>query len=170
MTRRHQYQFLTTLFGSLLLASTAAQAQTWSSIMSACQPAIDSAGMYTFNGASFLFSDSNVGQIRTRCAVTNPLDSGVPNWGTLTVGYVDPDGTGIDYQVDVQLVRVNRGTGATGIIKTFDSSAFVGTGPTSHSISFNHNFDFTNYAYYLSVSVSRADTAQSPKVWFASLK
>lgn len=83
MTTREQRAFLAMLFGGFLLSSSAIQAQSWSSVASVCQPGTDSAGMYTFNGGTFHLTGSNIGQIKTRCAVTNPLDTGVPNWNTL---------------------------------------------------------------------------------------
>lgn len=164
-----KFQVLASL-GGLLVMSVAAQAQTWSSAASVCQPGIDSAGLYTFNGGQFKFSGTSTGQIKVRCQVTNPMDSGVPAWGTLVVGYQDPDGTGIDYQVDAQLNRVSKSSGTAFIIKTFDSSSFSTTGPTSHNITFTHTFDFTNYAYFVTLTVTRGDANQSPAVWFVQLK
>jgi hypothetical protein len=134
-----------------------------------CQPGIDSAGLYTFDIASFKFSSGSIGQIKARCHVTNPVDTGVPTWNTLTVGYQDPDGTGINYQVDVQLVRVNKSTGVSSTIKVFDSSAFATTAATSKSVTFTHTFDFTNFAYFVTPILNRADTAQNPTVWFVQL-
>src|SRR5580692_1859059 len=117
---KHFTVFATMIFGGLILASTAAQAQSWSSAASVCQPGSDSIGSYGFNVAMFEFSGSNTGTIKTRCAVTNPLDSGTPNWKTLVVGYQDPDGTGVNYQVNAQLNRVSKSTGTSYIIKVFD--------------------------------------------------
>jgi hypothetical protein len=169
MTINHRQAFLGVLFGGFLLISQAALASSWSSSASVCQPGVDSAGLYTFDVASFKFSTGSTGQIKTRCHVTNPVDSAVPTWNTLTVGYLDPDGTGINYQVDAQLVRVNKSTGVTGTIKVFDSSAFAATGATSKSVTFTHTFDFTNFAYFVTLIVTRADTAQDPAVWYAQL-
>jgi len=158
------------LLGGLLAVSAPAHAQIWSSAASVCEPGSDSIGLYAFDTAAYKFSSGNTGQIKIRCAVTNPKDSGVPAWKTLTVGYVDPDGTGTDYQVDVQLLRVAKSTGTTYIIKTFDSSSYTATGATSKSITFTHTFDFTNYAYFCTATVTRGDTSQSPEVWFMQLK
>lgn len=167
---KYQYKLMTMLAGGLLLASTGVRAQTWSSAASVCQPGSDSVGLYSFSSATFQFGGSNTGQIRTRCAVVNPLDTGDPKWTTLSMGYVDPDGTGIDYQVDAQLARVNKQTGAAAIIKTLDSSSFSSTGPAIHSITFTHTFDFSNYAYYISLTLTRGDTAQNPGVWYVQLR
>jgi len=161
--------FLGTLFGGLLLISSASAA-TWSAVVSTCEPGSDSIGLYAYNVAQFHFATNATGQIKTRCNVANPLDSSVPAWTTLVVGYHDPDGTGVNYQVDAQLDRVNKSTGISTIIKTFDSSAFAATGATSHSVTFTHTFDFTNYAYFVTLSVSRVDTNQDPAVWYVQLK
>src|ERR1700722_4697942 len=170
MTTKHLVVFATMLLGGLFLASTGAQAQSWSTAASVCEPGIDSAGLFTFNGGTFEFGGSNTGVIRTRGAVTNPLDSGVPSWTTLVVGYQDQDGTGLDYQVNAQLNRVSKSTGTAFVIKVFDSSAFATTTPTSHNVTFTHTFDFTNYAYYITLTVTRADANQNPGVWFVQLK
>lgn len=169
MTTKHLTTFATMLFAGLMLAA-AAQAQTWSSAASTCQPGVDSAGLYTFNVAIFEFSGSNTGTIKTRCAVNNPLDSGVPSWKTLTVGYQDPDGTGVNYQVNAQLNRVLKSTGVSYIIKVFDSSSFAVNTAASRSVSFTHTFDFTNFAYFVTLSVTRADANQSPAVWYVQLQ
>jgi hypothetical protein len=170
MTTKHLTVFATMLLGGLMLASTAAQAQSWSSAASVCQPGSDSIGSYAFNVAKFEFSGSDTGTIRTRCAVTNPLDSGTPNWKTLVVGYQDPDGTGLNYQVDAQLDRVSKTTGTSYVIKVFDSSSFAVTTAASRSVPFTHTFDFVNYAYFVTLSVTRADANQNPAVWFVELE
>ncbi len=166
---KHMCAFMTAIF-AFLLSSTVVSAQTWSSAGSVCQPGSDSVGLYAYNVGIFEFASGSIGTIKTRCTITNPLDSGVPGWKTLTVGYADPDGLGTDYQVDVELARTSKTTGVTTIIKTFDSSSFSNTGPTSHNVSFTHTFDFNNYAYFVSLNVTRGDTAQNPRVWYAQLK
>jgi hypothetical protein len=167
---KHFTVFATMIFGGLILASTAAQAQSWSSAASVCQPGSDSIGFYAFNVATFEFSGSNTGTIKTRCAVTNPLDSGTPSWTTLVVGYQDPDGTGLNYQVDASLERVSKSTGTSYVLKVFDSSAFAVTTAASRNVSFTHTFDFVNYAYFVTLSVTRADANQNPAVWFVELQ
>src|SRR5277367_5355751 len=162
MTTKHLTVFATMLLGGLMLASPAAQAQIWSSAASVCQPGSDSVGFYAFNVATFEFAGSDTGTIRTRCAVTNPLDSGTPNWKTLVVGYQDPDGTGVNYQVNAELNRLSKTTGTAYLIKVFDSSAFAITTAASRSISFNHTFDFVNFAYFVTLSVTRADASKNP--------
>ena len=158
------------LLGSVFLMSHTASAATWSSSGSVCEPGVDGAGLYTFSGAKFLFSGSNTGEVRTRCQVSNPMDSGVPPWNTMVVGYQDPDGTGINYQVTAQLVRVDKSTGVSTFIKTFSSNSFVGTGATSHSASFTHTFDFDNNAYFVTLTLDRVDSTNNPAVWFVQLK
>jgi len=170
MTTNQLPTLVAMLFGGLVLQSPSVAASTWSSSASVCQPGSDSAGLYTFNGAQFEFAGTATGQIKTRCNVTNPLDSGVPTWNTLTVGYLDPDGTGVNYQVDAQLARVNKSTGVSFIIRTFDSSALSTSGATARSITFTHTFDFTNFAYFVTLTVTRVDSNQNPAVWYVQLK
>jgi hypothetical protein len=170
MKTKHSRAFLALLFGGLLLSTPVLRAQGWSSVASVCEPGVNSIGLYDLNAGTFQFLGGDTGQIKARCAVTNPLDSGVPKWKTLTVGYVDPDGTGTDYQVDAQLYRVAKSTGNYGLIATFDSSAFSATGATSNKVTFSHTFDFTNYAYWINLTVDRGDANQNPGVWFVSLQ
>jgi hypothetical protein len=158
------------LLGSLFLMSHTALAATWSTSGSVCEPGVESAGLYTLSGAKFLFSGTNTGEIKARCQVTNPMDSGVPPWSTMVVGYQDPDGTGINYQVTAQLIRVDKSSGASTIIKTFSSNSFVGTGATSHNVSFTHTFDFDSNAYYVTLTLDRVDSSNNPAFWFVQLK
>lgn len=170
MTIQKQHVLMGMLLGGVLLLSGSANAQTWTTIASACQPGSSYAGDYHFSAGTLNFASGITGQIVSRCNVTNPKDSGVPGWTTMVVGYQDPDGTGTNYQVDAQLYRVLKSTGAYGLIKTFDSSSFSGTGATSHSVTFTHTFDFTNYAYWVELTLTRGDTASNPAVWFVALK
>jgi len=88
----------------------------------------------------------------------------------MVVGYQDPDGTGIDYQVVAQLVRVDKSSGVATFLKTFSSNSFVSTGATSHNVSFTHTFDFDNNAYYITLTLDRVDSSNNPSVWFVQLK
>jgi hypothetical protein len=98
------------------------------------------------------------------------MDSGVPPWNTLVMGYQDPDGTGINYQVTAQLVRVDRSSGVSTIVKTISSNSFAATGPTSRSVTFTHTFDFDNNAYFVTLTLDRVDTTANPSVWYVQLK
>lgn len=167
--RKNKLAFLTMLAGAVL-SLPVAQAQTWSSVASTCEPGSDSIGFYAYSNGSLEFASFATGKVATRCPLTNPLDTGVPSWKTLTAGFQDPDGRGGDYEVQVSLERVAKGTGVHTIIVTLDSNSFTATGPTSKSVTFTHTFDFTNFAYYVLMNVSRADTAAVPSVWFASLR
>jgi len=166
---KNKLAFLTVLAGALL-SLPLAHAQTWSTIASSCSPGSDSIGRYAYSNGTFEFEGTETGMISTRCQVNNPLDSGVPKWTTLTMGYQDPDGLGGDYEVQALLERVNKTTGVHQIIVTLDSNAFQTQVATSKTKTFGHTFDFTNYAYYVGLRVSRNDAVWIPAVWFASLK
>jgi hypothetical protein len=166
---KNKLAFLTMLTGALL-SLPVAQAQTWSTVASTCEPGSNSIGLYAYSNGSYEFASGETGTISTRCQLNNPLDTGVPAWKTLTAGFQDPDGRGGDYEVQVSLERVAKGTGIHTIIVTLDSNSYTTTGATSKSISFTHTFDFTDYAYYVLLNVSRDDSDASPSVWFASLK
>lgn len=166
---KNKLAFLT-MFAAALLSLPLAQAQTWSTVASTCQPGSDSIGFFAYSNGTFEFADGYTGKIATRCAVNNPLDTGVPPWKTLTVGYQDQDGIGGDYEVQGSLERVAKGSGVHTIIATFDSDSSNTKTATSGFVTFTHTFNFTNYAYYVLLSVSRNDSNAAPAVWFASLK
>jgi hypothetical protein len=166
---KNKLAFLTMLAGAVLSLQVA-QAQTWSTVASTCEPGSDSIGFYVYSNGSYEFASGETGKIATRCQLNNPLDSGVPSWKTLTGGFQDPDGRGGDYEVQVSLERVGKSSGIHTVLVTLDSNSYSTTGPTSKSITFSHTFDFTNYAYYVLLNVSRNDSNASPSVWYASLK
>ena len=131
-----------------------------------------SVGKYDFEDATLKFSANSTGEILVRCHITNPLDDSQPIWNTLTVGYQDPDAHEQAYQVEAKLIRVNKGTGAISVIKTFDSNAPTApntVSPVSGSVKFTHNYDFNNYAYYISFNLHRKDSLKNPAVWFVKL-
>jgi len=165
---KNKLAFLTMLAGAVL-SLPVAQAQTWSSVASTCEPGSDSIGLYAYSNGSFLFASGETGKIATRCALTNPMDTGVPAWKTLTAGFQDQDGIHGDYEVQVSLEKVNKSTGVHTIIVTLDSNAYNGTGAQSQHVPVTETFNFTKYAYYVLMSVSRNDSNEAPSVWFASL-
>jgi len=163
------------LLGCFMLVGQRASASRWTAVASTCAIGVDQvgdAGIYAITGGSAItFSDSNTGEIKTRCNVTNPLDSGVPTWNTLTVGYQDPDGSSpsLTYQVTVTLYRVGKSTGNYSTVAIFDSGSFADKVATSHSVTFSHTFDFTNYAYWVTLDLVRNDSTKNPSVWFVGL-
>jgi hypothetical protein len=166
---KNKLMFLTLIAGALLSLQVA-QAQTWSTAGSTCEPGSDSLGLYVYSNGSFEFATGETGQISTRCLVNNPLDAGAVKWTTLTMGYQDPDGRGGDYEVQASLQRVHKASGAHDVIVTIDSDSYTTTSATSKSVTFTHTFDFTNYSYWVALRVNRNDSVFSPSVWFASLK
>jgi hypothetical protein len=176
MTTKKNYRraFAGMLLGGLFLTVQTASAQIWSSAASACTPDEDTVtgGLYdVFYNGTLLFKAGKTGSIKARCSVTNPIETGAsPGWNLLTVGYLDPDGTGANYQVYAQLIAVKRDTGVITVVKSFYSDSFATTTPTSHTVTFlGYAWDFANYAYYVGINVERASTAGSPGVWFVKL-
>ncbi|HKF04922.1 MAG TPA: hypothetical protein VKB49_21570 [Candidatus Sulfotelmatobacter sp.] len=165
---KNKLAFLTVLAGALL-SLPMAHAQTWSTIATSCSPGSDSIGRYAYSNGTFEFSGSNTGMISTRCQINNPLQSGVPKWNTLSMGYQDPDTTFTDYEVQVFLERVRKTTGAHQVIASVDSNQYSISGPNIGKTPFNHTFNFTDYVYYVGIRVNRNDSVANPTVWFASL-
>jgi len=163
------------LIFSLLFISQGAHAATWSSSASACVPSDGSVGKYDFEDATLKFSANSTGEILVRCHITNPFDDtdSAPIWNTLTVGYQDPDAHEQAYQVEAKLIRVNKGTGVVSVITPrFDSNASTApntVSPVSGFVKFTHNYNFTTYAYYITLDLHRSDSLKNPAVWFVKL-
>jgi len=149
----------------LLFAGPSAHAANgeWTTVASACVPDEDSAGLYQFEQARFEFSRASTGQIVARCNITDPADlfGGNPGWNRMDVTYNDPDGFFNNSRVRVQLRRVHKTTGASATIATFDSNLF-GVGQQLETLSFNHAFNFVDYAYYLTLILDRTDATVGP--------
>jgi len=161
---RNRCIFFTMLAGVLLL-SPAVRAQGWSAVASACEPGSDSIGRYVFNEASFEFADGVTGTIRTRCQVNNPLDKGLPGWWVLSAGLITGQSGGA--YVKATLNRVSKGDGSIQTIATlYQDNA---PNPFNYSTYFTHTFDFTNFAYYVTLEVGRAVDDELPRVYCASL-
>jgi hypothetical protein len=144
----------------------------WTAVASTCAPNLASdttVFLWLTDGPAVTFQASDTGEIKARCNVANPSNSGVPSWTTLTVGYQDPDGTGLDYEVKVTFWRVNKSTGNYSNIASFDSNNFNSTGATSHHVTFSHAFDFTNDSYFVTLELTRNAAAKDPSVWLVGL-
>ena len=148
--------------------------QPWSTLPGACAstdnnfhngiPSSDyPAARFRVPGGAFAFNGFHDGYIAVVCSVDNPRDNTTtPRWSQLQVTYRDPDGLqklggyGTEYQAYVELVRVSKTTGAWSRIAVFDSNLQCAGSSTSCqgdntikniAVSFNHTFDFANYAY-----------------------
>jgi hypothetical protein len=75
---------------------------------------------------------------------------------------VRDQGTGAN--VLVMLRRTNLATGGNEVVATFDSDTITpGTGfQTPADVLFTHTFDFTNYAYWLEVTLNKLDDTGAP--------
>jgi len=167
--------FLLAALGSSLLIAQSAFASRWTAVASTCMIGADQVGdngIYTYSsGSALTFASGETGEIKARCNVTNPMDSGNPTWNTLTVGYQDPDGHLTTYQVSVTLYRVNKSTGAIDTVgNVFNSNNFGAIGPKANSVTLNNpTFDFADYSYWVTLDLVRNDSASNPSVWFVSL-
>src|SRR5262245_2432016 len=110
---------------------SAAQAGEWTCVGSTFTPDESSPAVAAGNQLTDMslgrlqFLGNNMGTIVARCNITNPNDAGAnPGWGHLEITHNDPDGMGNNTQVLVQLMEVNKFTGNTAVITTFNSSNF----------------------------------------------
>ena len=113
------------------------------------------------------FFSNLTGTIEARCNITNPNDAGAnPGWGHLEITHLDPDGMANATQVLIQLMEVNKATGVTTVITTYNSNAFNAAILRVHG--FNYNWNFVSFAYYVNVQITRQDPALIP--WLARVR
>jgi hypothetical protein len=140
----------------------------WVAATSACVPDEAAVGGSAMTDARFHFAVGPVGSIETRCNVTNPRDNNVnPGWMRMEITQSDPDGMGAATQVFAQLMGVNKFTGATFVIATYDSNNFPAM-PLLKSIPFGYAFNFINEAYFVRVRLFRNNAAANP--WVARVR
>lgn len=110
---------------------------------------------YTATGIAF--KSGLTGDILGRCNVENlPIVQGEADF--LTVSYKDPDGSGTTCQVVGKLQRVSN-SGSLSTVATFDSNSFPASSEVlTNSVSFDHDFNFVENAYYVSGRVTRTDS------------
>lgn len=152
---------------------SAAQAGEWTCVGSTftpdeASPATAAAtGLTAMNMGRLLFNNANVGTIEARCNITNPNDAGAnPGWGHLEITHLDPDGMGNATQVLIQLMEVNKATGNTAVITTYDSNNFNAVVLNVHG--FAYNWNFVNFAYYVNVKITRQNANMNP--WLARVR
>jgi|CXWL01.1.fsa_nt_gi hypothetical protein len=151
----------------------------WTHVASACAPDEAAIGKYAFNKADFLFkagaySDpSRLGSVPivVRCNVADPMDGDIaPTWNTMIIGYSDPDGIGKDTRVSAYLYQVSRATGATSIVASFDSDAWIQTARGEVAVDFTKALNFRSNEYFVQLELTRTNnTKLNPVAYSARL-
>lgn len=152
---------------TLLASSEAHAAGIWTHVASACEVDESSTAKYEMTAARFKFKSGQTGTIYARCNVTNPQDDGSdPWWNQLEVVYRDPDGIAAGSRVKALLYRVTNATGGVVLVGTFDSNTLAATGDNKGDAPAGgvSDFNFTNYAYFVELQVTRSSTASDPTV------
>lgn len=117
--------------------------------------------------AKLAFAAAAAGTIEARCNVTNPSDANQnPGWGHLEITHNDPDGMGNGSQLIVELMEVNKFTGATAVLATYDSNNFAAVILRDRPVP--NAWNFVNFAYYINVKVIRANANLNP--WLARVR
>jgi len=117
---------------------------------------------YTSNLGPELFHDAS-GSLSTIYAtfnVTNTTDD-TPSWTTLTVHYYDGAPGASSGSVTVYLLRVTPSTGGTTTLCSLTSTDNTNSKTCTFSSS---SFDFSQYAYYAAVLISRSSTSAFPRL------
>ena len=159
------------LVSCLVVARADAADGEFTVIPSACVPAPASTG-YFWQAAALALNAGN--RVVVRCNVTDPADfMNVmdPIWNQIEVTYTDADGMANDSRVLVQLVAVGKGTGNSFLAGTFDSNSFAAAGGVAlNTAGFFHVFDFTNFGYFLQITLNRALAAGDTRIFRVRLR
>ncbi|TAL39754.1 MAG: hypothetical protein EPN97_01750 [Alphaproteobacteria bacterium] len=151
----------------------------WTHVASACAPDEAAIGKYAFNKADFSFKAGAYSDpsrlaplpIVVRCNVANPMDGDIaPIWNTMIIGYSDPDGMAVDTKVSAYLYQVSRTTGATSIVASFDSNAWIQTTRGEVAVDLTKALNFHNNEYFVQLELTRTNnTKLNPVVYSARL-
>jgi hypothetical protein len=170
MFRRTTIAAVILVCGFAVVPTHAADGQ-WTVIPSACVPAPGSTG-YSWQGAALAVSAGN--RVVVRCNVTDPADFMNfmnPVWNQIEVTYTDADGMANASGVLVQLWAVGKATGIANHAGTFNSNSFAAAGGVSLNTSgFFHAFDFTNFGYFLQITLSRDLGAGDTRIFRVRLR
>jgi len=153
---------------TLLASGEAHAAGIWTHVASACAVDESSTAKYEMTAGRFKFKSGQTGTIYARCNVTNPQDDGTdPWWNQLEVVYRDPDGIAAGSQVKATLYRVYNSNGGVSSAGTaFDSNTLAATSDNKGTTPAGgiSDFNFTDYAYFVQLQVTRSSTASDPTV------
>lgn len=138
----------------------------WNTVGAGCVPVGQTSNAQkVFNSAGDAgFASGAVGEIILTCPVP-PTISGANN---LSITFRDQDGAGVNARVTAVLRRKSLTTAAVSSLgSTIDSNkrpatATYATAGASIGSCGGVAFDFTRYAYYVQVNITRAVTAQGP--------
>ena len=137
----------------LLPLSLSAQTGTWTAVAST--GAIDEAslGAYATNGSFLQHLAGSLVNVVSRYNVTNTFGGGItdlPPWNTLELGYFD---NAAGSTVSAVLFRVDPCTGARMVLCSIISADNAVA--TCQRCTFSQQIDFSNFLYYVEVTVTR---------------
>lgn len=151
----------------------------WTHVASACAPDEGAIGKYAFTSGDFSFkstaySDASrllVSPISVRCNVVDPMDGDVkPAWNSLVIGYMDPDGMGLDTRVIARLYKISRATGTPTTIAIFNSNTSTQNTRGETLVDIKTPFDFHNNEYFVQLDLYRTNqTPLNPVAYSARL-
>jgi hypothetical protein len=143
----------------LILYSLAARADHWTAVASTGAVDESAAGIFQFSGQSFshLAGSGSTLPVVARYNVTNTTGTETPAWTTLELGYTDANANN---QVVARLIQVSPCTNTQQVLCTVTSSD--STVPTCKTCQFSVPINFTNFLYFVEVTVSRTVPSVNP--------
>lgn len=140
--------------------SLSAQTGTWTAVASSGALDETATGIHSVNGSSLQHQGASLTTIVSRYNVTNTFGGGLtdlPPWSRLELGAFDNTNLG---SVRAILYRVDRCSGAqTPLcgVGSIDNAA-----PTCQVCTFGQQIDFSQYLYYVEVSILRSNGGVFP--------
>jgi hypothetical protein len=115
--------------------------------------------LYTIASGSVRHQADNTGVITLYCPISPTITMNGGPHGKWSMTFVDPDGPGINYYVESQILRSDRSGHVTPVSGVMSSNS-----SSSNYIdqALNHTYDFSNFYYLVRINIFRADTAALP--------
>lgn len=119
-----------------------------------------STSLYEFSGAALKFKSGQTGTIVARYPITSNVSSN-PAWTTLAIAYSNPGLT-------VRVIELGHCLGFEDEIAATTISS--GDANSCTNLSISHTWDFSNYSYYVEVSLTRSTTSADPRLLHLNLQ
>ncbi len=141
----------------------------WSTPADGCVPVSNTEGNWlSLAGGGVTHASGVTGQLQWVCPVTTLNATSAPNRIYMT--YVDSSGSGNGGTVSATLIESSRSNAATSNIVSLSSDSFSNTTITEQKANFTHTFDFSNYFYYVVITLNRTTTGTTTDCYHVDLE
>lgn len=159
-------------FAVLKVAAFALPAQAftatwvWSMTMNSCVPSSKSINNASYSSGNYVaHRGKNSAAIILYCPMSSVDDFEPGTSWYLDVTYQDSTGSGSGAVVEVKVVKQNVQSGVTSDVWTFNSNEENTTSIHRSTVTFLHDFNFENNAYFLQVKLDRSNSSQTVRAY-----